>query len=197
MSDDHIVELFIMKCAVIELSVRSLNAISSDGAGDSESTNIDKILPYLRQFAASNRNNASRMARYYEIFYMLENEIRDFISSTLEAAHGINWWDKVISHNIKEEAKRNRDREQQAAITVRSDEDIDYTTFGQLSDIISENWVDFAGMLSDIRAVKRVLSGLNTLRGTIAHCGVLAEDEVDRLFLSIKDWFRVLQGPKS
>jgi hypothetical protein len=197
LSDDHIVELFIMKCAVIELSVRSLNAISSDGAGDSESTNIDKILPYLRQFAASNRNNASRMARYYEIFYMLENEIRDFISSTLEAAHGINWWDKVISHNIKEEAKRNRDREQQAAITVRSDEDIDYTTFGQLSDIISENWVDFAGMLSDIRAVKRVLSGLNTLRGTIAHCGVLAEDEVDRLFLSIKDWFRVLQGPKS
>lgn len=174
-----------------------LNASSSAAASAIEIDDIDKIAPYIRQFSISNRRHASQMARYYEIFYMLENEIRDFISSTLESAHGIDWWDKVISQSIKEEAKRNKDREQQAAISVRSDEDIDYITFGQLSDIISENWTDFAGMLSDSRAVKRVLSGLNTLRGTIAHCGVLAADEVDRLFLSIKDWFRVLQGPRS
>jgi hypothetical protein len=37
---------------------------------------------------------------------------------------------------------------------------------------------------------------LNTLRGPIAHCGLLAEDEVDRLKLSVKDWFRLLEGPK-
>jgi len=65
----------------------------------------------------------------------------------------------------------------------------------QLGDIIRENWSDFAGMLSNPSAVARVLSGLNMLRGTIAHCGVLADDEVDRLKLAIRDWFRVLEGP--
>ncbi len=197
MNDDHLIELFIMKCAVLELSARSLNATSTDTTSESDNENVDRITPYLRQFAASNRNNASRMARYYEIFYMLENDIRDLISSTLESAHGRDWWNLKISAHIKEEAKKNREREQQAGVSIRSDEDIDYTTFGQLSDIISENWSDFAGMFTELRAVKRVLSGLNMLRGTIAHCGVLAEDEVDRLFLSIKDWFRVLQSPRS
>ena len=87
-------------------------------------------------------------------------------------------------------------REAQAAVSIRSEDDIDYTTFGQLGDIIRENWSDFAGMLSNQSAVSRVLSALNMLRGTIAHCGVLAEDEVDRLKLAIRDWFRVLEGPK-
>ena len=107
------------------------------------------------------------------------------------------WWDTHVPQNIKEELKKNRNREAQAAVTLRSEDEIDYTTFGQLWDIIRENWVDFAGMLSNQSAVCRVLTGLNMLRGTIAHCGVLAEDEVDRLKLAIRDWFRVLEGPKA
>jgi hypothetical protein len=63
--------------------------------------------------------------------------------------------------------------------------------------LIRANWSDFAGMLSNQSAVSRVMSALNMLRGTIAHCGILAEDEVDRLKLAIRDWFRVLEGPKS
>jgi hypothetical protein len=82
-------------------------------------------------------------------------------------------------------------------VSQRSEDDIDYTAFGQHGDIIRENWSDFAGMHSNQSAVSRVLSALNILRGTIAHCGVLAEDEVDRLKLAIRDWFRVLEGPKS
>jgi hypothetical protein len=102
-----------------------------------------------------------------------------------------------VSQGVKDEVKKNRGREAQAGVTLRSDDEIDYTTFGQLGDIIRENWIDFAGMLSNQSAVNRVFSALNMLRGTIAHCGVLAEDEVDRLKLAIRDWFRVLEGPKA
>ena len=78
---------------------------------------------------------------------------------------------------------------------MRSEDDIDYTTFGQLGDE-GANWSDFAGMLSNQSAVSRVTTALNMLRGTIAHCGVLAEDEVGRLKRAFRDWFRVLEGPK-
>ena len=31
-----------------------------------------------------------------------------------------------------------------------------------------------------------------TLRGPIAHCSMLAEDEIVRLKLTVKDWFRLM-----
>jgi hypothetical protein len=136
------------------------------------------------------------MGHYYQIFYMLENDIRRLISETLDGAHGPDWWETCVPDSVKQEADRNRERETQAGVSLRSDDEIDYITFGQLGDIIRTNWSGFAGILSNQSAVSRVLSGLNMLRGTIAHCGMLAEDEVDRLKLAIRDWFRVLEGPK-
>lgn len=198
MTGIHTLELFVLKCAVIQTELRTVLSAYADPILRIEEDFIgDKLEPYIKQFELENRQNAARMARYYQIFYMLENDIRRLISETMEAAHGADWWDTHVPQCAKEEAKKNRQREEQAGVSTRSEEEIDYITFGQLSDIIRENWPDFAGMLSNQSAVGRVLSALNMLRGTIAHCGVLAEDEVDRLKLAIRDWFRVLEGPKA
>jgi len=195
MNDMHTIELFILKCAVVESGLRESLSVVPGYRFENEDFDDERLEPFIRQFDLANRTNAAKMARYYEIFYMLENDIRKLIIETLETAHGKDWWETHVSQPVKDEAAKNRAREAQAAVTTRSDEEIDYSTFGQLSDIIRENWADFAGMLSNPNAVGRVLSGLNMLRGTIAHCGVLAEDEVDRLKLAIRDWFRVLEGP--
>lgn len=195
---DHTVELFVLKCAVIEAGLRATLEEYGEGvAARRDLARDDQLEPFIKQFELANRQNAARMSRYYEIFYMLENDIRRLISETMEAAHGPDWWNTHVSQGVLDEVKKNRSREAQAAVSIRSEDDLDYTTFGQLGDIIRENWADFAGMLSNQSAVSRVLSGLNMLRGTIAHCGVLAEDEVDRLKLAIRDWFRVLEGPKA
>jgi hypothetical protein len=198
MTDAHTIELFILKCSVIQLEL-SNQLLENDGGSAQLGDEFlgDRLEPYIKQFEFENRRNASRMSAYYRIFYMLENDIRRLISETMEASHGADWWHTHAPQSAREEAKKNREREEKAAITLRSDDEIDYITFGQLSEIIKDNWSDFAGMLSNQSAVMRVLSGLNMLRGTIAHCGVLAEDEVDRLKLAIRDWFRVLEGPKS
>jgi hypothetical protein len=45
----------------------------------------------------------------------------------------------------------------------------------------------------DIKAVEVTLARLNTLRAPIAHCSMLAEDEVMRLHLSLRDWFRLME----
>jgi len=38
-----------------------------------------------------------------------------------------------------------------------------------------------------------VMGSLNTLRGPIAHCSPLAEDEALRLRLAVRDWFRLME----
>ena len=70
-------------------------------------------------------------------------------------------------------------------------EQLDYTNFGGLGEIIKKNWELFASVFSNIRAVEKVMSNLNTLRNPIAHCSMLAEDEKLRLELSLRDWFRL------
>ena len=43
------------------------------------------------------------------------------------------------------------------------------------------------------KAVEKVMSTLNTLRGPIAHRSPLAQDEIVRLKLAVRDWFRLME----
>uniref|UniRef100_UPI0035AEB7FA Swt1 family HEPN domain-containing protein n=1 Tax=Phenylobacterium sp. TaxID=1871053 RepID=UPI0035AEB7FA len=154
------------------------------------------VKSFIGQFSAEVRANAERMSEYYKLFYMLENDIRKFIDDTMIDAHGLGWWDAHSPPSAKEECKNNQKREVEAGVTARSDNELDYVTFGHLGDIIRANYILFGGILSNEKALGRAMFSLNTLRGPIAHCGLLAEDEVDRLKLAVKDWFRLLEGPK-
>lgn len=144
------------------------------------------------------RNEAGDMAKHYELFYCLEVSIRKLISQRLSEQYGIEWWGfkkegkDIIPQAIKDSAKRNQENEISQAITVRSDKLIDYTTFGELGDIIVSNWDVFGDMFTKREAVQRVLRLLNTLRGPIAHCCPLADHEVARLQLTVRDWFKIM-----
>ncbi len=54
--------------------------------------------------------------------------------------------------------------------------------------ISKTNWSTFNVIFNSLRAVEKVMGNLNTLRGLIAHCSFLAEDEGLRLQLSVRDW---------
>ena len=149
---------------------------------------------YYPQIEAAIRAEAARMAPHYEMFYSLEKTIRSLIASTLESEDGANWWEgSRIPANIKQEAEGRRQREIDTGMTPRSDEQLDFTTFGELSQIIKHNWELFGGMFSSVKAVERVMANLNSLRGPIAHCSPLAEDEIVRLRLTVRDWFRLME----
>ncbi|MEM5521547.1 Swt1 family HEPN domain-containing protein [Sulfitobacter sp. AS59] len=150
-------------------------------------------LEQYKNFEGNVRAEAARMSEYYEIFYCLEVSIRNLIKDTLIDAEGSGWWEtQRVAEGIRIEVKRNRDKEQHAGLTLRSADPIDYTTFGQLSQLITDNFELFEPVLSSKSAVSRVLNQLNLLRGPIAHCCSLAADESDRLELSVRDWFRLL-----
>ena len=110
-----------------------------------------------------------------------------------DVASGPDWWEQKVPDAIKVDAKKAQRKEITSAVTVRSTDPLFYVTFGELGEIIKTNWDIFEDTLTDVRAVGQVLSRLNTLRAPIAHCCALAEDEVVRLRLSLKDWFRLME----
>lgn len=147
---------------------------------------------YYPQFEQQVRQEAAQMAQHYELFYCLEQSIRKLIAEAMEEVTGTNWWDEKVPQQIRDEVRKLIKNEIDSGVTRRSDRAIDYTTFGQLSVIISSNWILFETIFKSPRAVEKVMSSLNLLRGPIAHCCPLSEDEIDRLQLTVKDWFRMI-----
>jgi Swt1-like HEPN len=148
---------------------------------------------YYPQFEQSVRVEAAEMSRHYELFYCLEKAIRKLISETLQETAGVDWWNSgKVPAKIVEEVRGRSQRETDSGVTRRSDAPIDYTTFGELSVIITSNWDLFGAIFSSRRAVEKVMSSLNILRGPIAHCCPISDDEVVRLQLTVRDWFRII-----
>lgn len=150
---------------------------------------------YYPQFDESVRIEAAEMSSHYRVFYCLEKTIRNLISESLEDAEkSANWWDSGrIPKALHDDVAKRIQREVDSGVTLRSEAPIDFTTFGELGEIIKANWDIFGGMFDSARAVERVLANLNILRGPIAHCSPLAEDEILRLELSLRDWFRLME----
>ena len=148
---------------------------------------------YYPQFAHALRQEASEMGKHYEVFYCLEKSIRKLIAETLEAQHGENWWVSRVPQSVRDNASGNMQREVDSGMTLRSEEEIDFTTFGELGEIVRNNWDDFDAIFSSQKAFTKIMTSLNMLRAPIAHCCPLAEDEIVRLRLTVKDWFRLME----
>lgn len=145
---------------------------------------------YYPQFDEKIRREAAEMSAHYRVFYCLENSIRSLITEVLFEVHGGEWWIAVVPEGVRNHVAGTQKREAESGIAIRSQDPIDYTTFGELGEIIKSNWSDFSDIFQNIKALEKVIATLNVLRGPIAHCKPLAEDEVVRLHLSVRDWFR-------
>jgi hypothetical protein len=150
---------------------------------------------YYPQFDAAIRQTAAEMAKHYEVFYSLETSIRALVSETIETAEkNADWWtSKRVPPAIQTEVVARIQKEVDAGVTRRSFDELDYTTFGELSVIIGTNWDIFGSLFSSKKAVEKVMASLNALRNPIAHCSPLAEDEQLRLRLAVRDWFRLME----
>ena len=148
---------------------------------------------YYPQFDQAIRVQAAEMASHYELFYCLEQSTRDLINSVLFDKSGAAWWTSgSVPEKIVADVLTRMEREKDSGFSQRSDRELDYTNFGELSVIITHNWDVFGAVFSSKRAVESIMKSLNLLRGPIAHCSPLAADEVDRLALTVKDWFRAM-----
>jgi Swt1-like HEPN len=191
-SEDRL-KLFHMNSALLRRDLEEVERQYTVHLGFDEDSAVEDDAYYL-QFPAAIRADAERMAQHYRLFYCLENSIRDLVAATLLSGDaGADWWERKVPQNVRDNVAANVQREQDAGMTLRSPDLIDYTTFGELSGIIQENWDVFSDTFNSKKAIVRILGALNLLRGPIAHCSPLAEDEVHRLRLHLRDWFRLME----
>lgn len=190
-------KLFHMNRSLFEADIRRLEERHDLRLLPEEAITDDRDESFYPQFPKTLRDAAREMAQHYEIFYCLENFIRDLVVEQLDATHGHEWWnidhpDVVVPQIVKDNVAKNMQREHDAGVTPRSPDLIDYTTFGELSTIIDANWKTFGDIFNSRKGLRNVLARLNLLRGPIAHCSELSEDEVMRLRLTLADWFRLM-----
>jgi hypothetical protein len=147
---------------------------------------------YYAQFDLAFRIEAKEMAKHYEVFYCLERSIRGLIVQLMREKYTDNWWDEKVREDVRKNVDANIKKEAESGFTERSERKIDYTTFGELTTIVQDNWEAFANLLKNAKAFSKIMNSLNQLRSPIAHCCPLAEDEIVRLNLAVKDWFRLM-----
>lgn len=189
----RIAELFVFKSAAIKADLERVaneqNLVKA--ASDVERATDALIAPHLSGIDYPIQAAAERMAEFYKIFYMLENDMRQFVASVLEELYGSEWWTKKVPADVQRYAKSNKEKESREGLPPRSKSPLDYLSFGHLSEVIKYNWDVFAGLFPncEVERLEKVANRLNMARGPIAHCGYLPEDEVVRLKLAIRDWY--------
>lgn len=155
--------------------------------------NSRKVTEY-EQFESELRQQAAQMSEFYEIFFCLENSMRKLVKGIMIEAEGADWWEsqRVDENRVRNPAKGRHKKEVDSGISPRSDALLDYTTFGELSQLITDNWDIFDTVFSSKSAVSKITNQLNLLRGPIAHCNPTDELEQDRLNLAVRSWFKLM-----
>ncbi|MBB2974829.1 hypothetical protein FHX49_000370 [Microbacterium endophyticum] len=192
---DDSLKIFLMTAQLIEEDLDEVEQTLALDLGRKRKAGAGEAADYYPQIEHAFRAEAKEMAPHYEVFYSLERTIRTLVADSLEASDGAGWWlnpDRVPS-KIKDDCESRLKKEEDTGVTLRSEDPLDFSTFGELGQIITSNWDVFGAFFKSEKAVIRIMANLNTLRGPIAHCTLLAEDEVVRLRLSVRDWFRQME----
>lgn len=189
-SAEEAIKLFGMTNQLIEHGLDRVERDFAVDLGRDHRPNAEVDEEYYPQIESAIRAEAAQMAPHYEMFYSLETTIRANVREQL-AAQGDDWWENLIPEATRVDAEKVPQREKDSGVTPRSDDPMDFLTFGQLSEVIKFNWDIFAATFSSKKAVEKVMASLNVLRGPIAHFSPLAEDEIVRLRLTVRDWFRL------
>jgi len=136
-------------------------------------------------------SQAKKMATVYVAIAAFENTVREFVSKRLLEQVGADWWTKSVSEKIRQRAESRREEEAKVRWhTPRGDEPINYTEFGDLASIISQNWAEFENHLQSLDWVKQIISTVERSRNVIMHSGELGLQDVERIGTSIRDWIR-------
>jgi len=138
---------------------------------------------------------ARRMSVVYTAISAFENSARSLVKKILLEAVGADWWTKSVSDGIRKEAEARRDEEQIVKWHARRGDDlIAFTDFGQLANIIVNNWIHFEDLLQRQQWVQHIFDTMERSRNVIMHSGQLPDEDIERVGISIRDWIKQTGG---
>ena len=129
------------------------------------------------------------MATVYTAIAAFENSVRRFVVKILIETKGENWWADCASEKIRRNAEsRKRDEEKIRWHTPRGDSMINYTEFGDLVSIMSQNLDLFEAYIVSIDWARQIIQTIERSRNVIMHSGELGRKDIERIGTNIRDW---------
>lgn len=152
------------------------------------------LLEALAPFGIQRRNDALEMARLYAVLHAFENEIRSLIRDTLDEKLVANWWSTdAIPNNVKKLAEsRQKTAEKDSWLEGAKADRLEYVDFGDLSNIIIQNWELFKELIPSQDWIRQRMTELEKARNFIAHNRMLLPNEFQRIYMYISDWNKVI-----
>lgn len=179
----------VFKTMLLDDSLTRLEEIGISVRGISSPEPLAEVK--ISDFSPAIRHKALQMQHVYVSFFCLENAVRELIMQRLAEHHGADWWNLKVPVKIREAVTKLREKEKKAKYHAqRADNDVGYTTFGQLSQIIISNWDDFSDLFPDQPWITARFSDLEMSRNIIMHTNVLPVIEIDRIDSIVRDWLR-------
>ena len=161
----------------------SVRAASDPGA-------LQRVMP-LEEFSLEVRQSAMQSLPAFLAFFCLENAIRELVVDRLQENHGNDWWQSCASTRLQDRVAQRQTKEGNNRWHVqRGANEIYYTDFGDLQDLIISHWADFEDLFPDQHWVASRLNDLENSRNIIAHSNLLDERERARIRMYLQDWLR-------
>jgi hypothetical protein len=135
--------------------------------------------------------NAKAMALVYTAIAAFENSVRSLVLKTLADRFKEEWWEKGVSKGIRDRAeKRLADEEQVRWHAQRGNDPINYTTFGDLKNVMQNNWDCFEVLIGSLPWASGIFDVVERSRNVIMHSGTLEREDIERLGVNIRDWIK-------
>lgn len=136
-------------------------------------------------------NNARATAIVYTAIAAFENSARALVTKTLVEKFQEEWWEKGVSNGIRERAQKRMEEEQSVKWHAQRGQDpINYTTFGDLKNVIQNNWDAFEDLIGTVPWVSGIFDVIERSRNVIMHSGTLEREDIERLGMNIRDWVK-------
>lgn len=173
------------------LTEEALDRVGRRGAAPKNlDPELAKRLP-LDLLDETNLDQARQMATVYTAIAAFENSARDLISKVLLDQVGDNWWDTAVSGAIRKKVDTRKAEEAKIKWHAqRGDLPIKYTDFGDLGNIIGQNWKYFEAYIPSLEWVKTLFDVIEKSRNVIMHSGTLELEDVERIGINIRDWIK-------
>lgn len=134
-------------------------------------------------------NKAKMMSSVYTAIAAFENTVRKFVVKVLLEHKGEGWWELCVSEKIKKSAESRKKKEEKIRWhTPRGDDMINYTEFGDLASIMSQNFDLFEVHIISIEWARQIFQTLERSRNVIMHSGELGRRDIERIGTNIRDW---------
>jgi hypothetical protein len=142
--------------------------------------------------APEERRLAWDTAEPYQLFFVFERYLREFVVKVLSKDATEDWWAKIPKH-IQDEVQKLEDTEETKQwMAIGSRDRSSLMTYPQLLSVIDTHWKDYFEDLLRDKSLIQEGRWVSHLRNAVCHMTVIPDEELQRIRQVMRDWFRII-----